>query len=461
MTGADYWIEQTEQSRATLPIAANVDMLPDVSPLAADTDADLPDALAPILFQQDADTVLAVLDAAKLPGLPEILVGAGLHHASLYQGQMAARLADVAPYLVALPRDATLLRRLLTRGTGPWDWWDKAAATFLDTSATLDGVREHLRRLVHIPDGQGGYAFFRFWEADLLAAIAIADRPDFALPYRLFGPVDRFIAPQPYWDRVMLITANPTAPRPSGTGRIVLDDPLRAILRDVALNRFAKHLADSCAARFPALMDTVPPQTRFDFAQTCLAQARNLGMTKKAPATVWTEMCCLFGIGLVSDPQYAAIVRSVQGVQPTTQMQVAQGLYDWTCAFQTQAMGQQNACFKAALARIPDVLDAPKTLAPASFLAHIWPEKCSFLGQKAVDDLIAVVAQQSSDLPILTLRQQRAYLALTFFLGHDCRQDPLFPWIGKSLADQSDPGGRLVSRALIWLDAAQAALEPT
>ena len=51
-----------------------------------------------------------VLDAARLPGLPERLEAEGVPYRSLFQGQAAQELRDVAPYLVQVSPSDRLLR---------------------------------------------------------------------------------------------------------------------------------------------------------------------------------------------------------------------------------------------------------------------------------------------------------------------------------------------------------------
>jgi hypothetical protein len=133
----------------------------------------VPDALSDILFGPVDGIAIqpghelhsyAVLDAAKVPGLPEMLEGSGLQHACLFQGSAAEELRDAAPWIVRLEENHFLTRALFTRGDGPLDLWDAEAGIFLRSAAPLNAVRAHLRKFTRCQDTRGRWVYFRFWD---------------------------------------------------------------------------------------------------------------------------------------------------------------------------------------------------------------------------------------------------------------------------------------------------------
>lgn len=57
----------------------------------------VPDALAPVLFPSGPAQTYALLDAARIPGLPETLETSRLDHICLFRGDSFDQLKQVAP----------------------------------------------------------------------------------------------------------------------------------------------------------------------------------------------------------------------------------------------------------------------------------------------------------------------------------------------------------------------------
>ncbi|WP_179381730.1 DUF4123 domain-containing protein [Jannaschia marina] len=183
-TGAesgDYWTnlpgETAKGEGAEAESAITVETIEGVEPLddqlGVAEPLSVPTALRDPLFGQPdiiaGRSVLplhtyAVLDAARVPGLPEMLDGSGLDHACLFQGQAASELRDVAPWLVRLEESHGLTRALFTRGDGPNHLWDKEPGIFLRSQEALDAVRKHLRKFTKVRDEDGRWYYARFWE---------------------------------------------------------------------------------------------------------------------------------------------------------------------------------------------------------------------------------------------------------------------------------------------------------
>ena len=90
--------------------------------------------------------VYAVLDAAKVPGLPEMLEASDLEHVCLFQGQFEDDVRDVAPWLVKLSPDDPLTRNVFTAGDAPWHLWDRRPGIVVGAEADMATMRRHFRR---------------------------------------------------------------------------------------------------------------------------------------------------------------------------------------------------------------------------------------------------------------------------------------------------------------------------
>lgn len=125
----------------------------------------------------------AILDAAKIPNLVELLFVAGLEHRCLFKGAAFDELKDVAPWIVRLEEDNRFTRQLFTMGQMPWCLWDKEPGVYLRSSASLDDLWAHFRKFTRVQDEAGKWFVAKFWSGVLWAAFmrddALIDMPLF------------------------------------------------------------------------------------------------------------------------------------------------------------------------------------------------------------------------------------------------------------------------------------------
>lgn len=156
----------------------HIAVTPHVAAVGQMPQAPVPDALAGLLplGQGGGPRSYAVIDAALVPNLPELLETSGLPHRCLYRLEDDPALADSAPWLVELAQDCRFLRGLFTASDRPTHLWNSGAVMLLVSEADLDGLRALLRRFTRVRDDAGRWYYWRFWDArSLLAFLAEAD----------------------------------------------------------------------------------------------------------------------------------------------------------------------------------------------------------------------------------------------------------------------------------------------
>ncbi len=128
-----------------------------------------------------------IVDAARDPGLyPGLLAREEeADMRSLYQGDTASELAEVAPYLVRLTRGSAVADWLVGEG------WGRGWGILLLADDDIDAVRRHFRKFT-IVNGEGGATYlFRFYDPAVLGSfLPISDEAQRAA---LFGPGIRFM----------------------------------------------------------------------------------------------------------------------------------------------------------------------------------------------------------------------------------------------------------------------------
>ncbi|MDP0925656.1 DUF4123 domain-containing protein [Paracoccus onubensis] len=108
----------------------------------------------------------AILDAAKVTNLPELLGASGLEHRCLFKGNAYDDLKDVAPWLVRLEEGNDFTRRLFTGPDGINGLWDKEPGIYVRSRGILDEIFRHFRKFTRLRDKKDQWRYFRFWDPE-------------------------------------------------------------------------------------------------------------------------------------------------------------------------------------------------------------------------------------------------------------------------------------------------------
>lgn len=251
----------------------------------------------------------AVLDAARVPNLAEMLATSGLDYESLFIGTKADDWREVAPYLVQLTPGAALTRNLFT-GTDidvPWHLWPAAPGIIMRCALDLEALRARLRKCVQPQIASKASVFFRFWDPRFLQRYLATFHTDATEHVASFTAGLTIFSPDPVAGIVTRQMWEGEAPdRAKG--------PWPHLLRDSGKVRFALFLVDlphRMAKRFPALA-ALDPKTRKMLFDTLVDDALALQIqTEKG-----IEDFCLAGLLLggspAGDARFALFAKSPQ-----------------------------------------------------------------------------------------------------------------------------------------------------
>jgi hypothetical protein len=142
-------------------------------------------ARAVAFFASQREPIFAIVDAARSPEVLSSLFTHGELYYSLYDGAEGEQLADVAPYLVALPPQSALLATLLR------EHWGDNRFTLLLADADFKSVRRQLRRFLMVEDEQNKKMYFRFYDPRVLRAFLPSCTPAECVDF--FGPISWFV----------------------------------------------------------------------------------------------------------------------------------------------------------------------------------------------------------------------------------------------------------------------------
>lgn len=186
----DPWLDTTalqvgaasEAAPTGLQIATIEHVVPLDTQLGAAVKKTVPDALQDVLFGQPALTAAeidaaggnaskvppmrtyAILDAAKITNLTELLEDSLLEHRCLFKGKAYDDLKNVAPWIMRLEDGNTFTRNLFTRSDAYWHLWDNQPGIYIRSRASLDDMWRHFRKFTKLQDEAGKWLYFRFWD---------------------------------------------------------------------------------------------------------------------------------------------------------------------------------------------------------------------------------------------------------------------------------------------------------
>ena len=200
-----------------------------------------------------------------------------------------------------------------------------------------------------------------------------------------------------------------------------------------------------------------------------IERSEKYGFSNRGPVRLYIELMFMFGSDFDTDPQYAWAAEVLSGSDPASQMTRADQLHQRTMRYIEMVAGQDLEYERQALNRIvgpsPVALtfSGENTIGIAAFFKKIYPEKCEYLGDSVLEDLVQRGAS-SAGAYSKSSRAAMLFAGLMLIFGHGCLSDPQFPWIANTLEkDAGDDADRkieqLYSKTRIYLENALKGLE--
>ena len=137
------------------------------------------------LFATQGNSAFAILDGASVPDLLGDLFTFNPEHLCLYRGELEQDMAQVAPYLVFLERDAPFTDWVLTNGWG--EHWGIFGVTKVDMKELL----KHFRKFLTVYDESGKLRYFRYYDPRVLRVYLPTCNADELKT--VFGPVESYL----------------------------------------------------------------------------------------------------------------------------------------------------------------------------------------------------------------------------------------------------------------------------
>jgi hypothetical protein len=238
-------------------------------------------------------------------------------------------------------------------------------------------------------------------------------------------------------------------------------DQMRVFEKDVA-RRFEDEMVMHSKAFSPRLCEVIGDEQLRVALRFAIDRAGGYGFTCRGPVRLFIEMMFLCGSAFDTDPQYPAVAEVLR--DPGDQMAQAQLIHEGQIDYLDKVSGPDAENVRRALKDLLVLARRPLTVSASDLesdmireMFHIFPQKAAYIGEAGLRGLIDEGITECGRYGFSTVRQKTMMVVLMFAFGHGCTDDPLYPWISRTLQDSRivDPAARadrLERKAITWLE---------
>jgi hypothetical protein len=229
-----------------------------------------------------------------------------------------------------------------------------------------------------------------------------------------------------------------------------------------ALRRFEDEMVLHSQDFSPRLCEVIGEEQLRVALRQSMDRAGSHGFTYRGSILLFADLMFLFGSAFDTDPQYPWAAEVLQS--PAEQIQRAEELRYRTLDYQEKVAGPNGVNVRRALEEVSIVARQPLPFSSSQFagdmlreMQRVFPQKAAYVGDKGLTALIEEASVEAQRRGFSTVQGRSLLVVLKFAFGHGCTDDPLYPWIVRTLEDERiiEPTARaerLQKKAVTWLD---------
>jgi hypothetical protein len=172
-----------------------------------------------------------------------------------------------------------------------------------------------------------------------------------------------------------------------------------------------------------------------------IREARRYELTARGPVRFYIEMMFLFGSAFTTDPQ-VPWAGEILNSRESGEMERADRLHEKAMDYLDKVVGADGGHALCAMQALAAFTRRTLPLSERNFrvdllaqLHRLYPEKCAYVGRNGLESLVGEAIDRASTFQFSTVRAITLMVVLMFALGHGVAEDPLFPWISRTLGD--------------------------
>lgn len=234
------------------------------------------------------------------------------------------------------------------------------------------------------------------------------------------------------------------------------------VFEQAALRNFENEMVAHSKEFSPRLCEVLGEEQLRVALRQAMDRAGTYGFTYRGPLRLYIELMFLCGSHFDTDPQYPAVGEALNA--SGDQMQRAEQIHEGVLDYLEKVSGPNNVNVRKALEALSVFARKPITFSSNDFVAEMlqemtrsFPQKAAYIGEERLTALIHEGRAEARKYDFPPPRGEALVVVLMFAFGHGCTNDPLYPWIVRTLTDQrivSSAGRaeRLERKAVTWLD---------
>ena len=234
------------------------------------------------------------------------------------------------------------------------------------------------------------------------------------------------------------------------------------VFEEAALQSFEDEMVAHSKKFTPRLCEVIGEEQLRVALRRAMERAGTYGFTYRGPIRLFIELMFLYGSDFDTDLQYPAVGEVLRA--SGDQMQRAEQIHEGVLDYLEKVSGPSNVNVHKALEALSVFARKPITFSSNGFVAgllqemtHAFPQKAAYIGEEGLTALIHEGRAEARKYQFSTIRGEALVVVLMFAFGYGCTDDPLYPWIARTLRDEKiiDPAARaerLERKALTWLD---------
>jgi len=220
----------------------------------------------------------------------------------------------------------------------------------------------------------------------------------------------------------------------------------------VAHGRFVEQMVAHVRRLAPDLAAVAKEEGVRAFVGATIDAARGAGFHNWECVRFYIECALVLGHRFVTDPQYPWANEIIHDPELTAEDLRADILWRYVSDYLEEVVGPDQAFALAGLHRLEERLgpafDQLPFLDPDGILALVkscYPEKYEYVGRAQLQLLLSVAAEVAISFGLEPSPATPVFLMVMICFGYGVVDDPLYPWVGKSLMDKavSTPRERL------------------
>lgn len=233
------------------------------------------------------------------------------------------------------------------------------------------------------------------------------------------------------------------------------------VFEQAALRHFEDEMMAHSKDFSPRLCEVIGDEQLRSAIHSAICRAMDYGFTNRGPIRLFIEMMFLCGSAFDTDPQYPQIGAVLR--DNGDQMQRAEQIHEGSLDYLEKVSGPSAVNVHNALKNLLIFAQLPIRFSSTDFVSgmlhemnNAFPQKVAYIGREGLTALIEEGRVEAQEYGFSTIRGEALIVVLMFAFGHGCTNDPLYPWIFRTLQDEQiiDPAARaarLEKKALTWL----------